>query len=159
MVLYGNKGHFREPERGAWFQILDPACIVYFRNHFRKPYTTNTSDTWLKGKNVYFSHKLAQKQQEMEKSGQQGESHAYSWQRGCWQATPPPTAPGKQVLGKSWVTSVVSPGGLQCTKCVVHRYPTILTLNCWQVLIIKVLLSSATSAVEAAIKIEAGSQS
>lgn len=38
----------------------------------------NTSDTWLKGKNVYFSHKRAQKQQEVDKWGEQGHSHACS---------------------------------------------------------------------------------
>lgn len=38
----------------------------------------NTSDSWLKGKNVYFSHKRAQEQQEVEKLGQHGDSDAHS---------------------------------------------------------------------------------
>lgn len=54
MVLYGNKGRFREAGTGGGSQILDPACIVYFRNYFRRPCTTNTSDTWLKGKEHIF---------------------------------------------------------------------------------------------------------
>lgn len=38
----------------------------------------NTSDSWLKGKNVYFSHKRGQEQQEVEKLGQHRDSDAYS---------------------------------------------------------------------------------
>lgn len=94
MVLYGNQGHFREAGRGGQSQILDPTCNVYFRNYFRRPYTANTSDTWLKGKNMYFSHKRAQKQQEVEKVRP-------ARRKSCLQLTERMlTPPGKQVLGK-----------------------------------------------------------
>ena len=34
-------------------QTVDPTCTVCFRNYFKKQCSVNTSNTWLKGKDIY----------------------------------------------------------------------------------------------------------
>lgn len=88
--------------------VSDSRSHMYclFQKLLQKAVHNDTSDSWLKGNSIYFNPERAQKQQEVDKVGQQGESHACSSQRGRGHCQ------GK-VLGKG----CVSPGWLtmHCT--------------------------------------------